>query len=54
MTPIHMSTYTVLYTCVRGYRSFRQVAASSEQAAAQYVRTSVGNVGEVTGVRPGL
>ena len=30
--------YTVVYTCARGYRSFRQVLATSEEEAMELVR----------------
>jgi len=49
-----MSRYTVCYLCVRGYRSFRQIEAASEQEAAAKLVTLASNAGEVTAVLPGL
>ena len=50
-----MNTYTVLYTCVRGYKCFRQVQAKSP-ADVQLVMATLPprNAGAVTDIRPAL
>ena len=47
-----MTRFTVLYTCVRGYKCFRSVLANNETAACAKVVCITPNIGTITDAIP--